>query len=123
MIRRPPRSTLFPYTTLFRSANALTQLRALEEVVEMTRSYAPDIIARCEKAAKAYHLRYTVRRLVSLGDGLTAVKLFNQVLVNHWRILLEEPVKTVLTGLAAYVLWLFYPLRIALKNLQFSWVK
>src|SRR2546426_7857747 len=23
MIRRPPRSTLFPYTTLFRSANAL----------------------------------------------------------------------------------------------------
>src|SRR3712207_9214922 len=24
MIRRPPRSTLFPYTTLFRSADALT---------------------------------------------------------------------------------------------------
>src|SRR5256885_10694429 len=24
MIRRPPRSTLFPYTTLFRSRNALT---------------------------------------------------------------------------------------------------
>src|SRR5688572_32302659 len=24
MIRRPPRSTLFPYTTLFRSANGLT---------------------------------------------------------------------------------------------------
>ena len=24
MIRRPPRSTLFPYTTLFRSANDLT---------------------------------------------------------------------------------------------------
>src|SRR5256886_3653498 len=25
MIRRPPRSTLFPYTTLFRSADAITQ--------------------------------------------------------------------------------------------------
>src|SRR3712207_8847691 len=25
MIRRPPRSTLFPYTTLFRSAGALTK--------------------------------------------------------------------------------------------------
>src|SRR5256885_10760966 len=25
MIRRPPRSTLFPYTTLFRSANALAR--------------------------------------------------------------------------------------------------
>src|SRR3712207_7453255 len=27
MIRRPPRSTLFPYTTLFRSANFETRLR------------------------------------------------------------------------------------------------
>ncbi|MEL6460498.1 MAG: glycosyltransferase family 2 protein [Cyanobacteria bacterium J06641_2] len=115
--------TCYRITTSGLSANALTQLRALEEVVEMTRSYAPDIIARCEKAAKAYHLRYTVRRLVSLGDGLTAAKLFNQVLANHWRILLEEPIKTVLTGVAAYILWLLYPLRIAIKNLQFSWVK
>src|SRR2546426_12284992 len=28
MIRRPPRSTLFPYTTLFRSARALEERRA-----------------------------------------------------------------------------------------------
>src|SRR2546426_9094884 len=28
MIRRPPRSTLFPYTTLFRSISAVTSLRA-----------------------------------------------------------------------------------------------
>src|SRR5436189_3345873 len=29
MIRRPPRSTLFPYTTLFRSADGFDNLRAL----------------------------------------------------------------------------------------------
>src|SRR5258708_20570491 len=29
MIRRPPRSTLFPYTTLFRSANKLKLLQVL----------------------------------------------------------------------------------------------
>src|SRR3989454_12728184 len=29
MIRRPPRSTLFPYTTLFRSCGALTTTRRL----------------------------------------------------------------------------------------------
>src|SRR2546429_141745 len=29
MIRRPPRSTLFPYTTLFRSQDSLTLVRAL----------------------------------------------------------------------------------------------
>src|SRR3712207_8376413 len=28
MIRRPPRSTLFPYTTLFRSSTAVEQARA-----------------------------------------------------------------------------------------------
>src|SRR3712207_7681524 len=42
MIRRPPRSTLFPYTTLFRSAaagprlvsvQALTSVQALEQIV------------------------------------------------------------------------------------------
>src|SRR2546422_2352827 len=30
MIRRPPRSTLFPYTTLFRSQDALQHLRRRE---------------------------------------------------------------------------------------------
>src|SRR3712207_8439123 len=33
MIRRPPRSTLFPYTTLFRSAPMLPALRGGELVV------------------------------------------------------------------------------------------
>src|SRR2546430_15791226 len=32
MIRRPPRSTLFPYTTLFRSADERCQLRRLERL-------------------------------------------------------------------------------------------
>src|SRR3712207_8038261 len=33
MIRRPPRSTLFPYTTLFRSEGFLASLRASQVVV------------------------------------------------------------------------------------------
>src|SRR2546426_4637241 len=41
MIRRPPRSTLFPYTTLFRSlqgvALALQRLAALDEVLQACR--------------------------------------------------------------------------------------
>src|SRR2546422_1931251 len=35
MIRRPPRSTLFPYTTLFRSG------RAVRKLPEITRTRAP----------------------------------------------------------------------------------
>src|SRR3712207_7335705 len=34
MIRRPPRSTLFPYTTLFRSHELVEEARAPEEPVE-----------------------------------------------------------------------------------------
>src|SRR5688572_31938315 len=36
MIRRPPRSTLFPYTTLFRSAEAPAAAVAIEARPEMT---------------------------------------------------------------------------------------
>src|SRR2546428_8668746 len=32
MIRRPPRSTLFPYTTLFRSLHELVELAFVEEI-------------------------------------------------------------------------------------------
>src|SRR5256885_10811491 len=34
MIRRPPRSTLFPYTTLFRSPGASAVIRPLAESIE-----------------------------------------------------------------------------------------
>src|SRR3712207_7455881 len=34
MIRRPPRSTLFPYTTLFRSAESNRQIHALAQSVQ-----------------------------------------------------------------------------------------
>src|ERR1043165_7558335 len=39
MIRRPPRSTLFPYTTLFRSGSVQDRLRVLEAL-------APDLAVR-----------------------------------------------------------------------------
>src|SRR3712207_8334164 len=46
MIRRPPRSTLFPYTTLFRSALAERMLLALvgagDEPVERHRDVEPE---------------------------------------------------------------------------------
>src|SRR2546421_5466550 len=49
MIRRPPRSTLFPYTTLFRSSHADT-LRALHHdpellVLPSARATAPLLVA------------------------------------------------------------------------------
>src|SRR3712207_7189254 len=40
MIRRPPRSTLFPYTTLFRSELAEQREKVDQSRVEMMRGYA-----------------------------------------------------------------------------------
>src|SRR5258705_9993696 len=54
MIRRPPRSTLFPYTTLFRSLGALTFYRV--------------IIVNLHLEAPAYvHVRMRVLTLPILG--------------------------------------------------------
>src|SRR3712207_8084613 len=44
MIRRPPRSTLFPYTTLFRSRSG-------------TREVIPILLALVERVARAHDLR------------------------------------------------------------------
>src|SRR5574339_219760 len=60
MIRRPPRSTLFPYTTLFRSASlalhalALFTMPQLADTARRAASIPPQIIARLmEPAAPA----------------------------------------------------------------------
>src|SRR2546425_7002058 len=44
MIRRPPRSTLFPYTTLFRSTRPSASRRSF--VTEVFRLQAPDDLGR-----------------------------------------------------------------------------
>src|SRR2546422_1083194 len=43
MIRRPPRSTLFPYTTLFRSGGGTELAKALTEAVKLLRGDDGDV--------------------------------------------------------------------------------
>src|SRR2546430_3005561 len=43
MIRRPPRSTLFPYTTLFRSQEADGRPRPIRRLLDPDRAPAPGI--------------------------------------------------------------------------------
>src|SRR5688572_33458827 len=54
MIRRPPRSTLFPYTTLFRSERGLE--RHCEQLLAGLRCRRADVIAPCRGLARQ-HLR------------------------------------------------------------------
>src|SRR2546430_6974908 len=70
MIRRPPRSTLFPYTTLFRSA-ALEAVKRLAEIfgqsnvyVELQRHFHRD-----ENAVAVRHRRLTDRKSTRLNSS------------------------------------------------------
>src|SRR2546427_7966525 len=63
MIRRPPRSTLFPYTTLFRSL--VRQRQALTDLVTR-RGLIEDQVESCNLAMQ--NVRFDLLRLRSAGD-------------------------------------------------------
>ncbi|MEW6492894.1 MAG: glycosyltransferase [Cyanobacteriota bacterium] len=102
----PEALTLYRVHSRGHSANLLNHMKSVERVIEKTRSYAPEIMRKCENPTRAYQLRYLARRAVSLREGSMAADLFHKSLSAYWRILLEEPRRTLLTGAAAYLLWL-----------------
>jgi glycosyltransferase involved in cell wall biosynthesis len=102
----PEPLTLYRVNSGGLSANALSQLDALDKVIEKTRSYAPDVIGECEQKARAYHLRYTARRMVTMRNGAMAVNMLHKAIASDWRIFLEEPRRSLITAIAAYLLWL-----------------
>src|SRR3712207_8827008 len=53
MIRRPPRSTLFPYTTLFRSHEPLGDRRARQLERERAEGRAPDLLVEMPSTVRA----------------------------------------------------------------------
>src|SRR5690242_8556994 len=65
--RRPPRSTLFPYTTLFRSARTLPEI-SYSEIAELA-----------YYGAKVLHPK-TIRPIVEAGIGLRICNTFNSSL-------------------------------------------
>src|SRR5690348_18132738 len=55
MIRRPPRSTLFPYTTLFRSQR-MKEVRALEEKYRDLIEHSPEMIYQLDRSGRFVHV-------------------------------------------------------------------
>src|SRR2546423_10725690 len=65
MIRRPPRSTLFPYTTLFRSQQAQLGIQKLREQVDTLIVIPNDKLLRSEEhTSELQSLAYLVCRLL-----------------------------------------------------------
>jgi glycosyltransferase involved in cell wall biosynthesis len=100
----PEALTLYRVNPQGASNNFLKQLESLEKVLAKTRIYAPQLVARWERPAKAYQLKSLARSAVRQQAGFVAVKLMNQALVTHWSIL-KEPRRTLMTLVAAYLLW------------------
>ncbi len=74
-----------------------TWLRMRDKIAAL----APDLVRRHGAAATAFQLRYLARRAVSLGDGATAARLSRAALATSVRPLVQEPVKTLVTAVAA----------------------
>lgn len=102
----PEALTLYRLNSRGSSTNLMRQFESSEKVLEKTRSYAPKFIAQWEGPAKAYQLRSLSRSAVRLRVGSTAVRLIHRSLAAHWQIVLEEPRRTLMTLVAAYLLWL-----------------
>src|SRR2546429_9320983 len=85
MIRRPPRSTLFPYTTLFRSDGLVVGLQLAFELIEFLR----EILVRGEDLPQLYERahdidahRHSARRAQNVGglDGAVLGEGVRQIL-------------------------------------------
>jgi len=96
--------TLYRLQSEGNSANLRKKIESWEWCLEKARSYAPELIAQWEKPSLAYELRYLARKAVTMKEGSMAVELSHRALVTHWRILLEEPRRTLITLAAAYSL-------------------
>lgn len=83
------------------SANVDAQLASWERMVTKLRPTAPDFFAKYEAAARAYQLRYLARRAVSSGDGDAACALLARAFRESVRPIIEEPLRSVTTLLAA----------------------
>src|SRR3712207_1956169 len=92
MIRRPPRSTLFPYTTLFRSVQVPEPGVAVHEVVVLV-LLAPQRVLR---EARAVRVRDEGAELVRVAAQVEVVRLAVSVEVTHPGVVLEDVVVLVL---------------------------
>ncbi len=88
------------------SANTLNQYAAWERILLKAQSTHPEFVKTWGNKARAYQLRYLARRAASQRSAKMATQLLHKALATDWRIVLEEPRRTLLTLAATYSLWL-----------------
>ncbi len=99
----PEPLTLYRVSSGGLSANIEKQFASWQRVIDKTAGYAPDLIRTHGARARAYQLRYLSRRSIREGQPGLGARLVHQALGGYPRLLLEEPLRTVITLGAAYL--------------------
>ena len=102
----PDALTLYRLNSGGLSANLIKQYESWQQILVKTNVYNPEFIKQWGDKARAYQLRYLARRATRARSPKVAVSLLNQALMAHWRIILEEPRRTFISLIAAYLLWI-----------------
>src|SRR5256886_4140739 len=90
MIRRPPRSTLFPYTTLFRSGRKIDELRALGGVqILIQGGHNPYIPDRKSTRLNSSHSQisyavFCLKKKKTLTSRLRLVSFSTHLIMRHY---------------------------------------
>ncbi len=87
------------------SANLEEQLNSWMKAVDRVSLLAPRRVAKYRSLAEAYQLRYLARRAVKNGDSIKAIELIFYALKRNFRILVQEPSKTLITICASLTVW------------------
>jgi glycosyltransferase involved in cell wall biosynthesis len=85
------------------SADVDKQFTSWQHAVMLNESSDPKFFKKFYSLAKAYQLRYLARRAVQSKSKLTAFKLIHQAIYCNYRIILQEPSRTIMTLCCAWL--------------------
>src|SRR5947207_4659956 len=75
MIRRPPKSTLFPYTTLFRSADNQYESSDIPKLIAPILAHHADMVVGIRPIESIDHFSWIKKRLQRLGRDRKSTRL------------------------------------------------
>lgn len=88
------------------SADVDKQFASWQHAVMLNKASDPNFFKQFYSLAKAYQLRYLARRAVQSKNKLTAFKLIHQAIYCNYRIIFQEPSRTIITLCCAWLKFL-----------------
>ncbi|MEP7705691.1 glycosyltransferase [Paraglaciecola sp. 25GB23A] len=85
------------------SANLTRQFSSWQQAVSLNQANAPQFFKEYYNLAKAYQLRYLARRAIQTNNALQGLSLVHKALLCDYRILLQEPMRTLITLCSAWL--------------------